>query len=61
MGVDDGLKRLWLDVAIDENRDVDVKVAVVWAVAGMRFEDGEACGTAVLEDAAESARDCRPR
>jgi hypothetical protein len=37
MGVKDGLKRLWLDVAIHENRDVDVKVAVVWAVAGMRF------------------------
>jgi hypothetical protein len=57
MGIENGLKRLWRDVAIDEDRDVDVKVAVVWAVAGMRFEDGEACRTAVVKDAAESARD----
>jgi hypothetical protein len=37
MGIEDGLEDLWLDEAIHENRDVDVEVAVVHAVAGMRF------------------------
>ena len=61
VSIQHGLERLRLYVAVDENRDVDVQVSVVDAIAGMGFEDRQTSRSTVVERSTESAGDSGPR